>query len=122
MIQENWRKPSEWEARLFQKLLSANFPGHDIYAKQAETAEVREMDEEEQLEFRLAENAPTVTGDAARKRALVEGHYLDADERDVALILHAKNGKLRMLEKYKSWITPVELKTPDLDSITVNLL
>lgn len=122
MYPKEWREPTDWEARLLQKLLSADFPGHEIFATQAKSARVREVDEEEQLEFQIAKGAPTVQGDYAGPCAVVEGHYMDLDGRDVALMIHVDRGKLRLLEKYKSWITPVELKTPDLDSISVNLL
>jgi ribosomal-protein-alanine N-acetyltransferase len=117
-----WRAPTEWEAGLFKKLLQADFPGHDVYAEQALAAKVREIDQENQLTFFIPDSAPILTGVAAKKWALVEGNYEDRDGASVSLILHAENGRLRMLEKFKAALAPVIDESPPLEQVSVKIL
>ncbi len=116
---QNWRRPSEYEARLFRKMLGVDFPGNSGYRLQAEHAVVREMDEEEQLEFQIRDQIPAV-GIHEKQGALVEAFYRDSDGLEASFILHSHNGYLYQLEKLKLSLSPIVMKQPPIDSLRLS--
>lgn len=91
----HWRRPTPYEAALLQLLCSVDIPDREIYAEQARVCEVREIDEEEQLGFRIPAGAPRAT----KGRALSEARFYQGSDW-ASFMLHAGEGWLRMLEKF----------------------
>jgi hypothetical protein len=96
----SWRKLTEAERRLLDRLLSNPFAGRDELATQVELATISRIDSEGRLQFRTTgPDAPVA------QRVPVEGSYLDGSTDPfgpaVHLLLHVVNGRLHELEVYK---------------------
>jgi hypothetical protein len=120
MIPGPWRKPTPYERSLIAALCSFPHPGRDIYAKQIDYLDVREVDEELQLECRVADDAPIVTDSSARLGMIGEAHYVDDDGIRVNFLLHVDDGRLYWLEilKFQDFLRPALNRHPPLSSLT----
>jgi hypothetical protein len=96
-LESEFRPPTAYERRLFEKLLEDDFPGGDELRQQLESVTVRRRDEDGNLELAV------VSGPAApvRNRVPTEGMYRDADGLMVFVLLHVVGGKMKELEVFK---------------------
>lgn len=96
----SWRKLTEAEQRVLERLLSSPFAGRDELAVQADRASVSRIDRAGSLQFRTVGPSAPVS-----QRVPVEGRYLDGSDDPlgpaVHLLLHVVDGHLHELEVYK---------------------
>ena len=96
----SWRKLTEAEKRVLERLLSSPFAGRDELAVQADRASVSRIDRAGSLQFRTVGPSAPVS-----QRVPVEGRYLDGSDDPlgpaVHLLLHVVDGHLHELEVYK---------------------
>ncbi len=96
----SWRKLTEAEKRVLDRLLSSPFAGREELAAQADRATVSRIDREGSLQFRTVGPLAPVS-----QRVPVEGRYLDGSDDPlgpaVNLLLHGVDGRLHELEVYK---------------------
>jgi hypothetical protein len=96
----SWRKLTEAEKRVLDRLLSSPFAGREELAAQADRATVSRIDREGSLQFRTVGPLAPVS-----QRVPVEGRYLDGSDDPlgpaVNLLLHVVDGRLHELEVYK---------------------
>jgi len=109
-----FRPPSDTERRLLNFLLRPEFPGKDDLVKQLASAEVRPIDDDGSLQFRIRVGSPAVVNG----RIPVEAELEDSDGMTIFLLLHVVDGYLNELEIYrgdtlpvKGTIRPEELRT-----------
>ena len=109
-----FRPPSSAERRLLDSLLRPEFPGKDDLIKQLASAEVRQIDDDGSLQFRIRGSSPA----AVNGRIPVEAELEDSDGMTIFLLLHVIDGYLNELEIYrgdslpiKGEIRPEELRT-----------
>ncbi len=95
-------------------LLRPEFPGRDDLLKQLGSAEVRPIDGDGSLVFRIRGGSPA----AVIRRIPVEAEVEDSDGVTISLLLHVIDGYLNELEIYrgdslpvKGAIRPEELRT-----------
>jgi hypothetical protein len=97
----SWRKLTEAEKRVLDRLLAGEFAGKHELAAQAELATVSRIDGEGSLQLRTKGPDAPVT-----QRIPVEGSYLDGSSDTfgpvVHLLLHVVEGRLQELEIYKN--------------------
>jgi len=100
LARRNWRKMTDREKALVDRLLSRGFPGRDELAAQLRTATVSRIDCDGSLEFRVSGPAANLANGVP-----VSGRFVDAlgDEQGPAvnILLHVADGKLSELEIYK---------------------
>lgn len=97
-FQSEFRRPTEKEKRLIERLLEADFPGRDELARQVTHCSVRQVDEEGSLEFdfQVDSNLAPVL-----KRVPIEAEGTDEDGIRVHVLFHVVDGRARELEIYK---------------------
>ncbi len=120
-MEHDWRELSQWEYALLQKMLTLDFPGSHIYKNQAKRALVRNVDDG-YLEFLVPEEMEVAKGAQFKHFALVETPFRDADGVPASFILHERNGRLWMLERYKADSSELLLQMPPLDDLSVRLI
>jgi hypothetical protein len=93
----SFRKPTEWEFSLLERLMEAEFPGRDKLASLVHNALVRTIDQDGGLELQseISGEAPVV------KRVPVEAEAKDSDGFTIHVLLHVVAGKPVELEIYK---------------------
>lgn len=96
-VESDFRKPTDEERSLLERLLEAEFPGRDELAPMVRNVLVRTIDEHGGLELRseVSGEAPVV------KRIPVEGEAKDDDGFRVHTLLHVVGGRPVELEIYK---------------------
>jgi hypothetical protein len=96
-VDSDFRKPTDEERSLLERLLEAEFPGRDELAPMVRSILVRTIDEDGGLELRseVSGEAPVV------KRIPVEAEAKDDDGFRVHALLHVVGGKPTELEIYK---------------------
>ena len=96
-VDSGFRKPTNLERSLLERLLEAEFPGRDELAPMVRNLLVRTIDEEGGLELRseVGGEAPVV------KRIPVEAEAKDEDGFRVHALLHVVKGRPVELEIYK---------------------
>ena len=98
----DWRDLDERESAVLDHLLASDFPGRAEIAAQARTAQVRRIDRDGSLRFKVEGPRAGVRG-----RVPVEGRYHDdgtgpgPHRPAVTLLLHVVEGCLHELEAYK---------------------
>lgn len=111
---EGFRPLSTMERRLLDPLLRPEFSGKEDLVKQLASAEVRRIDVDGSLQFRIRGGPPA----AVNRRIPVEAELEDSDGVTIHLLLHVLDGYLNELEIYredslpiKGEIRPEELRT-----------
>jgi hypothetical protein len=96
-VESDFRKPTDVERSLLERLLEAEFPGRDELAPMVRNLLVKTIDEDGGLELRSEINgeAPVV------KRVPVEAEARDDDGFRVHALLHVVGGRPVELEIYK---------------------
>jgi hypothetical protein len=96
-VESDFRKPTDEERSLLERLLEAQFPGRDELAPMVRNVLVRTIDEDGglQLQSEVSGEAPVV------KRIPVEAEAKDSDGFRVHALLHVVGGKPTELEIYK---------------------
>jgi hypothetical protein len=109
-VESDFRKPTDVERSLLERLLEAEFPGRDELAPMVRNLLVRTIDEEGGLEVRsnVSGEAPVV------KRIPVEAEARDADGFRVHALLHVVSGRPVELEIYKDDGSAVKRMPPAL--------
>jgi hypothetical protein len=96
-IEADFRRPSDKERSLLERLLEAEFPGRDELAPMLRNVLVRNIDEDGGLELRTE-----VEGKASVvKRIPVEAEAKDIDGVVIHMLLHVVNGKPVELEFFR---------------------
>ena len=101
---ETFRPPTDSEKAIFDRLLSAAFPGKERLQEQLAEATVSVIDVNGSMALR-------VTGDRVAevtKRIPVEAEYPDTDGVPVHVLLHVVKGKLDELEIYREDSLPLK--------------
>ena len=111
---EGFRALTSTERKLLNSLLRPEFPGKDNLVEQLASAEVRQIDDDGSLQFRIHRGSPA----AVNHRVPVEAELEDLDGVTIHLGLHVIDGFLNELEIYredslpiKGEIRPEELRT-----------
>jgi hypothetical protein len=96
-VESDFRKPTDEERSLLERLLEAEFPGRDELAPMVRNILARTIDEDGGLELRseVSGEAPVV------KRIPVEAEAKDDDGFRVHVLLHVVGGRPTELEIYK---------------------
>jgi len=95
---------TEKEKQLVERLLEPDFPGRDELVQQLHAAEVRGIDEDGSVEFRVTSDVPACN---VKYRVPTEGEYEDLDGVKVHVLLHVVGRKAKELELYKEDNSPV---------------
>jgi hypothetical protein len=93
-----WRRITEREKRLVERLLSGTFEGAEELRSQLTDARVRTLDESGSIEF-----APCSAGapSAVSQRVPAEGEVVDTDGVVIHVLVHVIDGLIRELELHK---------------------
>jgi hypothetical protein len=102
-------------------LASASFSGHEAFRAQAQCCLVREADDEGQLDILVLPNASRAPAGAS-EFALAEACFTDADGVPACFILHADNGRIERLEKYKADSSPFIVEEPAIATLSIRPL
>jgi hypothetical protein len=95
-IENTYRYPNPTEKRLLERLLEANFPGRDEIAEQVRICQVRVIDGDGCLGFRV----PDTFRASVEQRVPVEAVACDDTGNNIHMQLHIVNGQLDELEFY----------------------
>lgn len=100
---EEFREPSDAEARVLMTLLGAEFPGNTALREQVPNAMVRRIDGNGSLEVAV------VDGPRAEvvRRIPVEAEADDDDGVPIHVLLHVIDGRMRELEFYREDSQPL---------------
>jgi hypothetical protein len=79
---------------LLEKLLARQFPGRDALRLQPSSVSGTQIDEDSSLELRYE-------GNNLAETSCTEGTCVDIDGGVIAVLLHVKNGRMRLLEIFK---------------------
>jgi hypothetical protein len=96
-METSFRQLATNEISLLQKLLAREFPGRDALRRQLPSVTARQVDERGCLEL-------SYEGDGLAETELgcpTEGTCEDIDGGLIAVMLHVKNGRMRLLEIFK---------------------
>lgn len=96
-METSFRPLNTNEMELLTKLLDHDFPGRDALRRQLSSVTGRRIDENGSIELRTAENERAEVQSASP----TEGTCADIDGVPIAVMLHVKEGKLRLLEIFK---------------------
>jgi hypothetical protein len=99
--------------RLLEKLLDHEFPGRDALRVQLSSLTARQIDANGSLELRYGGDSLTDTDLGCP----TEGTCTDADGGEIAVLLHVKNGRMRLLEVFKMDGSAI-LRAPNADSLS----
>jgi len=99
---------------LLTKLLDHDFPGRDALRSQLSSVTGRQTDEHGCLELRTNETIEADTEVASP----TEGKCEDIDGGMIVVMLHVRNGKLRMLEMFKEDGSEIQ-RAPQAEALTV---
>lgn len=113
-METNFRQLEPNELALLKKLLDHDFPGRDALRSQLSAVTGRRTDEHGCLELRTdgATAADTEVGSPT------EGKCEDIDGGAIVVLLHVKNGRLRLLEICKEDGSEI-LRAPRAEDLTV---
>lgn len=98
MSNHSFRPLSSSEHKLLDRLLSPDFPGRDELVQQLDDCEVREIDDNGSLEFKVE---TAIRANRVKYRVPTEGECEDMDNVTVHILLHVLDEKLNELEIYK---------------------
>ena len=96
-------------------LVARDFPGSKELALQIQDCQVRHLDEDGSLEFRVM---MPVKASAVKYRVPAEGEAEDSDGVTIHFLIHVLDGVLDELEIYKEDNTPIII-LPRIDAIRV---
>jgi hypothetical protein len=99
-----FRPLSGTERRLLDALLRPEFSGKEDLIKQLASAEVRRIDDEGSLQFRIRAGSPA----AVKRRIPVEAEIEDSDGVPIYLLVHVIDGYLNELEIYRGDTLPIK--------------
>ena len=96
-METSFRQLQPDEMRLLERLLDREFPGRDALKLQLSSVTGRKVNENGSLELRTGQTnqADIVLG------CPTEGTCSDIDGQPIAVLLHVKDGRLRLLEIFK---------------------
>jgi len=113
----NYRPMAEWEYRLIQRLLEADFPGRNALREQLNDVQVRSIDDNGSLG--IVCNVGTRA--AVEKRVPVEGEAIDCDGTSIHYLLHVVEGQMNELEVFKEDSSSV-MQHPDPGDVCIVIL
>jgi len=96
-VETSFRQLAAKEMSLLEKLLAHEFPGRDALQRQLPSITARQIDGHGCLEL-------SYDGDSLAETELgcpTEGTCKDVDGGAIAVLLHVKNGRMRLLEIFK---------------------
>src|SRR5579863_10548520 len=110
-IENTYRGLVDWEERLINRLLTAEFPGRREITEQLRNSLARTIDREGSLAFQLRTEilAPV------ENRIPVEAEAKDIDGQRIHALLHVAKGRTVELEIYKEDGSPVQQMPPSQD-------
>jgi hypothetical protein len=106
--EEQFRKPTQSEQAILQRLVDTHFPGRNELAPLLNDVSVRLLDENGSLELQsnLGSKAPVI------KRIPVEAEAADEDGITIHVLLHVVDGRPTELEIFKEDNSPVRHMPP----------
>ena len=104
-----WRAPKETEVAQVERLLAEEFPGRDALKRQAESAQVEEIDANGSLYFKTDTRLPVAR---VVRRIPVEAEVPDRDGVLVHVLLHVLDGRLSELEIFREDSRPLIDRPP----------
>jgi hypothetical protein len=113
-METSFRQLDANEMELIEKLLSREFPGRDALRLQLSSVAGRQIDDNGSLELRPKEDNPAET----ELGCPTEGTCADIDGGLIAVLLHVKNGKMRLLEIFKEDGSEIQ-RAPDAENLAV---
>ena len=111
----HWRDLAANEQALLNRLLTPTFSGKDQLRVQLKHCRVRTIDDNGSLEFEV--NTDTRIPDA-KYGVLTEGEFRDFDQGAAHVLLHVRDGLVRILEFYKEDSSNV-LNMPQPENVDV---
>jgi hypothetical protein len=115
--EQEFRAPTILEQQIFQRLLTADFPGKETVAKQLEAVRVRTIDEEGSLALKPHDHQEA----CVEKTIPVEANGVDEDGIQVHFLLYVTKGVVNELEIYKDDGSPIK-RMPLPESLEVMVL
>jgi hypothetical protein len=112
-METTFRQLQASEMRLLEKLLDHEFPGRDALGVQLSSVTARQIDENGSLELRYGGDSLTETDLGCP----TEGTCTDTDGGKIAVLLHVKNGRMRLLEVFKEEGSAI-LRAPTADALS----
>ena len=113
-MDERFRELTSAERKVIERLLQERFDGRNELLCQLDGAQVRAIDPNGSLSFRI--NGPTTA--KVRTRVPVEAAAPDVDGASVHVLLHVVDGRMTELEVYREDLRPV-LQFPAASKLTV---
>jgi Domain of unknown function (DUF6984) len=113
-METSFRQLDANEMELLEKLLSREFPGRDALRLQLSSVTGRRIDDNGSLELRPEEDNPA----EIELGCPSEGTCADIDGGLIAVLLHVKNGKMRLLEIFKEDGSEI-LRPPNAEALSV---
>ena len=107
-----FRKLTDIERRIVDRLLAEDFPGREAILKQINQSVVKQLDEDGSLEFDVGMSPIAVS----KFRIPVEGATEDVDGIPIHILLHVIDGRIKELEVYKEDSSAV-IKMPDPEQL-----
>jgi CBS domain containing-hemolysin-like protein len=105
-----FRKLTDSERRVVDRLLAEDFPGRVAIIEQINQSLVRQIDEDGSLEFDGGAGPIAVS----KFRIPVEGEAEDVDGVPIHILLHVVDGRVKELEIYKDdSSTPIKIPEPE---------
>ena len=112
-METTFRQLQANEMRLLEKLLDHEFPGRDALRVQLSSVTARQIDENGSLELRYGGESLAETD----LGCLTEGTCTDTAGGKIAVLLHVKNGRVRLLEVLKEDGSAI-LRAPTADALS----
>ena len=103
MIPTEWRKPTAEEKSLLALLLSVEFEGKEVIARQLRDVRVRELDAEGSLGLNVSSSERA----HVKHRIPIEAEAQDRDGVTIHMLLHVVDGIASELEFYKEDSSPI---------------
>jgi hypothetical protein len=114
-VESEFRPLNSRERGIIERLLEAEFQGHDELRMQIDSVTAKQVLPDGTLRLQCASGPPAPT----KYAIAMEGTYTDADGGAVAILLHVDTaGFMRMLEILKHNGSPI-IEPPVADSVTV---
>jgi uncharacterized protein DUF6984 len=117
----DWRRLTDQERLVLDRLLSKGFSGRDELVAQLQSAMVRPIDDEGSLKIRASGPQAPV-----KRRVPVEGCYFDNETADnfgpaINLLVHVIDGMLDELEVYKDDGSEIRIGAHEIDPARIEV-
>jgi uncharacterized protein DUF6984 len=112
-METTFRQLQANEMHLLEKLLDHEFPGRDALRVQLSSVAARQIDENGTIELWYGGDSLTDTDLGCP----TEGTCTDTDGGEIAVLLHVKNGRMRLLEVFKEDGSAIQ-RAPTADALS----